>query len=114
MDLSTLSSVVAGLPVIGTSCPIPSMPSNSRLIIERSICLTDESPFHLLGTFPGPVSLLHRRLRSHPCSAYPAATDTSVIRQVDTPYEGGHYEVDIIVPDGVRSPRSLLIVDDND
>ena len=36
------------------------------------IDLIDESPFHLKGSFPGPE---------------------------DTPYEGGHFEVDIVIPD---------------
>ncbi|OCF56608.1 ubiquitin-conjugating enzyme (huntingtin interacting protein 2) [Kwoniella mangroviensis CBS 10435] len=37
-----------------------------------SIDMIDESPFHLIGAFPGPP---------------------------DTPYEGGYYEVDIAIPD---------------
>ncbi|KAL7423665.1 Ubiquitin-conjugating enzyme E2 1 [Cryptotrichosporon argae] len=37
-----------------------------------SIELVDENPFHLIGSFPGPS---------------------------DTPYEGGFYEVDIVIPD---------------
>jgi len=37
-----------------------------------TVDLVDESPFHLVGAFPGPS---------------------------DTPYEGGHYEVDIVIPD---------------
>jgi len=36
------------------------------------ITLIDDSPFHLKGSFPGPV---------------------------ETPYEGGHFEVDIVIPD---------------
>ncbi|EGN97817.1 hypothetical protein SERLA73DRAFT_182565 [Serpula lacrymans var. lacrymans S7.3] len=36
------------------------------------IDLIDESPFHLKGSFPGPQ---------------------------DTPYEGGHFEVDIVIPE---------------
>jgi len=36
------------------------------------IDLIDDSPFHLKGSFPGPT---------------------------ETPYEGGHFEVDIIIPD---------------
>ncbi|KII90998.1 hypothetical protein PLICRDRAFT_697404 [Plicaturopsis crispa FD-325 SS-3] len=36
------------------------------------IDLIDESPFHLKGSFPGPE---------------------------DTPYEGGHFEVDIVIPE---------------
>jgi len=36
------------------------------------ISLIDESPFHLKGSFPGPA---------------------------ETPYEGGHFEVDIVIPD---------------
>ncbi|ORX34193.1 ubiquitin-conjugating enzyme/RWD-like protein [Kockovaella imperatae] len=37
-----------------------------------SIDMIDENPFHLIGAFPGPP---------------------------DTPYEGGYYEVDIVIPD---------------
>ncbi|KAE9383627.1 hypothetical protein BT96DRAFT_859961 [Gymnopus androsaceus JB14] len=37
-----------------------------------SLELIDNSPFHLRGSFPGPE---------------------------DTPYEGGHFEVDIVIPD---------------
>ncbi|KAF8321975.1 ubiquitin-conjugating enzyme/RWD-like protein [Cantharellus anzutake] len=37
-----------------------------------TVDLVDESPFHLIGSFPGPA---------------------------DTPYEGGHYEVDIVIPE---------------
>lgn len=36
------------------------------------ISMIDDSPFHLLGSFPGPS---------------------------DTPYEGGNYEVDIVIPE---------------
>ncbi|EJT45143.1 ubiquitin-conjugating enzyme e2-24 kda [Trichosporon asahii var. asahii CBS 8904] len=39
---------------------------------QISIELVDENPFHLIGAFPGPS---------------------------DTPYEGGYYEVDIVIPD---------------
>ncbi|WWD18117.1 hypothetical protein CI109_102566 [Kwoniella shandongensis] len=39
---------------------------------QISIEMIDESPFHLIGAFPGPP---------------------------DTPYEGGYYEVDIKIPD---------------
>ncbi|KAK8865704.1 hypothetical protein IAR55_000849 [Kwoniella newhampshirensis] len=39
---------------------------------QISIEMIDESPFHLIGAFPGPP---------------------------DTPYEGGYYEVDIQIPD---------------
>jgi len=37
-----------------------------------AVDLMDESPFHLIGSFPGPA---------------------------DTPYEGGHYQVDIVIPE---------------
>jgi len=37
-----------------------------------AIDLVDENPFHLIGSFPGPP---------------------------DTPYEGGHFAVDIVIPD---------------
>ncbi|KAF8319743.1 hypothetical protein DL93DRAFT_2074729 [Clavulina sp. PMI_390] len=37
-----------------------------------TVDMVDQSPYHLIGTFPGPV---------------------------DTPYEGGTYEVDITIPD---------------
>ncbi|CED84954.1 ubiquitin-conjugating enzyme e2-24 kda [Phaffia rhodozyma] len=40
--------------------------------LQITVTMIDESPFHLLGTFIGPP---------------------------DTPYEGGQYEVDIIIPD---------------
>lgn len=40
-----------------------------------------DSPFHLIGAFPGPV----RRAQTHKLITY--AT------QSDTPYEGGYYEV---------------------
>jgi len=39
---------------------------------QIKIDLIDESPFHLKGSFPGPQ---------------------------ETPYEGGHFEVDIVIPD---------------
>ncbi|EIW72887.1 ubiquitin-conjugating enzyme (huntingtin interacting protein 2) [Tremella mesenterica] len=39
---------------------------------QISLEMIDENPFHLIGAFPGPP---------------------------DTPYEGGYYEVDIVVPD---------------
>ncbi|KAF8802198.1 hypothetical protein BYT27DRAFT_7197282 [Phlegmacium glaucopus] len=39
---------------------------------QIKIDLIDESPFHLKGSFPGPQ---------------------------DTPYEGGHFEVDIVIPE---------------
>jgi len=40
----------------------------SNIVID----MVDESPFHLIGSFPGPP---------------------------DTPYEGGHFSVDIVIPD---------------
>ncbi|GMK60033.1 hypothetical protein CspeluHIS016_0902500 [Cutaneotrichosporon spelunceum] len=40
---------------------------------QISIEMVDDNPFHLIGAFPGPG---------------------------DTPYEGGYYEIDIVIPDG--------------
>ncbi|BEI87038.1 hypothetical protein CcaverHIS002_0703840 [Cutaneotrichosporon cavernicola] len=40
---------------------------------QISIQMVEDNPFHLIGSFPGPG---------------------------DTPYEGGYYEIDIVIPDG--------------
>lgn len=47
--------------------------------------MVDENPFHLIGAFPGPVRLW--------------SLSSILTAQSDTPYEGGYYEVDIVIPD---------------